>query len=162
MEPMARAYRWETLRKLREEALDAAAAALAQAADERARQDAAVRTAQKRRQEAEARFGAERARAPEQRGAAFRGVDWQRARAFEKRLLDEVETRGRALGEARAGLLGAQQREEAAREALVEARRELEVLERDRARAEAEARRTGERREEAEAEDLAAARWKLD
>ncbi|MDY0004953.1 MAG: hypothetical protein RBU30_26880 [Polyangia bacterium] len=159
---MAGAYRWETLRKLREEACDQAAAALARAADERARHEEAVRLQGERLREAEARLGAHREASLPKQGEAFRGADWQRARAFEQRLVSERDQQDSALAETRARLMGARKREKEALEALGRARQAREVLERDRERVEAERRRDEGRREEAEAEDLVAARWRRD
>lgn len=156
---MARGYRWETLRKLRQDACDAAAAALATAAGERARLETARGAARAACEEADARLGAHRGRARPVEGAPFRGVDWHRDQAFERRLAAEVAARRADLATAQARLMEGARREEAARDALVAARQELEVLERDRARVEAEEKKTADRREEAEAEDVAAARW---
>lgn len=159
MAPMARPYRWETLRKLREEACDAAAAALAARANERAAAVDALARAKALCEEAETRIEAHRDRVRREQGKAFTGAEWQRAQDFERRLKAEAKARGRVVTETRARLAEAERQEEAARATLVEAKQELEVLERDRAKVEAEARRQAERREEAEAEDQVAARW---
>lgn len=157
--PMSPTYRLETLRRLRMSALDEAQADLAARAEKRAAQELAHNTALGRYQEALSQQSAWTARSRQTLDTPFRGDQWQRDQSFAKRMAAEVETRRQEVGAATDSLASATTAEREARDALVRARQELEILEKDRAAFEKKERIAAERREEAEAEDLTVGRW---
>lgn len=149
----------QALFESRRKALDAAEAGLGGAQQERRRCASALADAQRRLEEAEAAVR-DRARLERERQrAGFRGGQWQQERRYQQRLRATCGVRAEAVRVAQGSLQGAEQAEQNARAAVLEARRELEVLEKHREREEARRRKERNRREEAEADDLTTSRF---
>ena len=149
-------YRLQALRTVREQEEQACKRALADAVAATGEAQAVVeaRAAELERARAAEREAVQRADA-HARGGAASVQDFVGARHYRERLLADIAARGAALAAAREALAEVAVREQRAREALAEAAREREAVERHYARWQAERDKLRERRQEAEADDLA-------
>jgi hypothetical protein len=156
---MPRPYRLKVLLEQRERALQEAEARLAERKAELQAQQAACDEARVRLRQARAALADRRRLARLKQQEGFQAQGWLQERQYQQRLIATLQARQEDTRAAEKKLAEAQHHELAARQALLEARRELEVLKKDRERFEARQRREAARHAEREADDLAAARY---
>jgi hypothetical protein len=156
---MPRPYRLKVLLEQRERALQEAEARLAEKQQILRQREKECQTARSQLREARAALTERRERARVEPGDERQARGWLQERQYQQRLVATLEARQEATRTAEKKLAEAQHTELAARQGLLSARREVEVLEKDRERFEARQRHQAERRAEREADELAAARY---
>jgi flagellar biosynthesis chaperone FliJ len=159
--PEGKRYRLDALIKLRQQSLDAAEQQLAAARRNvaAAREDLGQTEADL--QTATRAVADHQHQRRQQLRRSFRSKQVATAAQFERRLRAAVTAQQRRYEDAVARVAEAEQRQEQAREGVVAARQELEVMNRHRERHRADLKKDQDRREEAQLDDLAASRSHL-
>ncbi len=158
---MAQHYRLNALLEQRERELEAAEARLVRKRATVQAEEVSRDQARARLEDARSELTRRRAEAKQRQeeGEAIPTQEWVSERHYQQRLADVLTARKEEVRAAEQRLAEAQHTELEARQSLLTAKRDLEVLEKDRDRFEATERRAEERRAEREADDLATARY---
>ncbi len=148
----------ETLRTLRQRALDEAEGRLGRAQQLTAlrveEHESALQHLLDAQQAVALRVQAQRQRL----GAGFRGGDWVTEQSYQTRLSARVDEQQRQVRVAATGVDDAEAAEQVARQAVLEARRQVQVLEKHEERRDQKQRRLDQRRADKESDDLVNAR----
>jgi len=148
----------ETLMTLRQRALDEAESGLSAARGERARREEDHARAQDRLVAAQEVVGARVRLERQQQAQGFRGGQWVDERLYQTRLRERrAQAEAQVRSEA-ARVAEAEAAEKTARQRVVEARRQVQVLEKHQERQASRQRRKDERRAEKDQDDLVNAR----
>lgn len=148
----------KTLQTLRQRTLDEAESGLGAARDERERREADHVQARDRLASASSAVRVRVERQRQQQARAIRGGQWVNERRYQERLIDARDRAVEAVRRAAARVTQAEAAEEAARQVLLEAKRQLQVLDKHLERQTARQRQEELRRADKEQDDLVNAR----